>query len=765
MQGWNYEARAKEVEAAQRAAFADLAQLRNAREIRPLALSDIEPQATRSQMDLFASVPKDIYDWVEELLQRLPRKQQRDHFRKLYLRELKSIKDDGSIAFMAGNKQVDHANNFLRDLMGQRLGKVFARYDFDLAWLAKTAQEKWEWAHGYAADDAFSSFGLVREHESLDEKKRVPFYLMTNNKLEKMAATIGDIFQTIQVNFFTQLAEMRQDYSDEELEGVLGEIYAECGELCEKVGFMLPYWESYQHKISEGESPNFRQMEIALNKVVCQDWWGRLLRKTQRQMLEHVAIACGQVRQGVSAYISFDGFREYKSQLRKNYDFLRGQIIQNIDNPEEQVELFDMWLKSNANPTIRRYEMMTRLRGVEEWAEEKGYKALFLTLTAPSSFHAQHSKGGQNGKWSGASPKETHAYLNKVWGQLRALWAKRGIKAKGMRVAEPHHDATPHWHLLVYVLERDVEETVRLFRMKALELDGDEQGAEKHRCKVEFCDKTKGSATAYIAKYISKNIDGFDEQDLKSDEAEELPLKENARRVRAWASLWGIRQFQFYGVGAISVWRELRRCMQPLADDKLEELRLGADLSDYAFYMEKQGGGSFKDAVCAVHYEEREANKYGESGSKIDGIYNRFKASVEVIKTRSKVWAILRKPRDWAEQKAIRAQEQNHQTTSANAEAKNTGLRPAWTCVNNCNPKRSKGSAIERGLSSAEQLVEFFQTHQAELKRLEYAVKSRGIPEHYLNDYHRMHLINGAEIKLHDGARLKFKYGEIEYVN
>ena len=61
--------------------------------------------------------------------------------------------------------------------------------------------------------------------------------------------------------------------------------------------------------------------------------------------------------------------------------------------------------------------------------------------------------------------------------------------------------------------------------------------------------------------------------------------------------------------------------------------------------------------------------------------------------------------------------------------------------------------------------MEFFQTHQAELKRLEYAVKSRGIPEHYLNDYHRMHLINGAEIKLHDGACLKFKYGEIEYVN
>ncbi|MGN7055408.1 replication endonuclease, partial [Neisseria sp. P0003.S004] len=83
-------------------------------------------------------------------------------------------------------------------------------------------------------------------------------------------------------------------------------------------------------------------------------------------------------------------------------------IIENIDNPEEQVELFDMFLKSSSNPALRRNEMMVRLRGLEEWAEENNNEALFLTLTAPSSFHA----GNSNKKWSGVNPRDTQNYLN-----------------------------------------------------------------------------------------------------------------------------------------------------------------------------------------------------------------------------------------------------------------------------------------------------------------------------------------------------------------
>ena len=273
------------------------------------------------------------------------------------------------------------------------------------------------------------------------------------------------------------------------------------------------------------------------------------MRTTQRRMVEHVAIACGEVRANAASYISNQSFQEWQLQQRKNHDYLRAMIIENIDNPEEQVELFDMFLKSSSNPALRRNEMMVRLRGLEEWAEENNNEALFLTLTAPSSFHA----GNGNKKWSGVNPRDTQNYLNKVWQQFRALLAKRDIKFYGMRVAEPHKDGTPHWHALAYVPAEHKEEVIRLFKQKALELDGDEKGAAKHRCKVEECDKTKGSATAYIAKYIAKNIDGFALAGEVSDEDPTLSLHDNALRVRAWASRWGIRQFQFYGGASISV--------------------------------------------------------------------------------------------------------------------------------------------------------------------------------------------------------------------
>ena len=387
------------------------------------------------------------------------------------------------------------------------------------------------------------------------------------------------------------------------------------------------------------------RIDVALCKVADEKYWFSIMKTTQKRMVEHIAIACGEVRKQASSYISYKGFIDWHNQIKKNHDYLKAMIIENVDDPEEQAELFDTFLKSSANPALRRNEMMVRLRGIEEWAEENGNEALFLTLTAPSSFHATHADGRNNKKWQGNSPRETQEYLKEVWAQYRALLHKRKIKFYGMRVAEPHHDATPHWHILFYVKAEHKAEATRLFKLKALELDGDELGAKKHRCRVEECDKAKGSATAYISKYISKNIDGFALDDEKSDENPNLSLRDNAKRVRAWASMWGIRQFQFFGGASVSVWRELRRLIEGQSDDELiEKARICADHPCFASYLQIQGGAlaSRKDQAIKLDYEQTKENRFGEMQKKIKGVKNAI--SFKSVVSRIKKWTIKKRP-------------------------------------------------------------------------------------------------------------------------
>ncbi|WP_424408059.1 replication endonuclease [Pasteurella sp. PK-2025] len=658
-----------------------------------------ESARTELQLELFKTSPQS-YDLVERLISNLPRSRQREYFRKLYLKTYRSVKDDGSIAFKMGNIQRRTANIFLRDILEDRLQKVFKCYRINVSYLVAFGRNLPQWKQDLEHEirnelvvvepsplikiveerlkqaeiegeleselsEEEKSCRLLKNEERYSraerQKSSLPFYLITEKKLEEIARMIATAFEQELISFMYELAPQAEEIGTQGVRDAFLTLYERLGKICHEIGFPAPSWEMKKSRLT-GE-----KLDIALRKIACEKYWLRVMTRTQKRMIEHVAIACGEVRKHASTYISFDGFRSHQTQIRKNFDYLKSMVVENIDNPEEQLELIDMFRGSSSNPDVRRFEMMNRLNGLEQWAEREEHEALFLTLTAPSSFHATHSTGDFNKKWEGASPRHTQAYLNKVWQQYRALLAKRKIKFYGMRVAEPHHDGTPHWHLLVYVKAEHKDDVIQLFKKKALEQDGTERGALKHRCKVEECDKEKGSATAYIAKYISKNINGFALDGETSDENPNLSLKDNAQRVRAWASIWGIRQFQFYGGASISVWRELRRLVSGQADDEIiEKARACADVSCFASYIEIQGGAMAmrKDQPIKLNYIETDENKYGESRKKIQGVEN--KISFKTVVTRLKKWAIKRRPVSHSE-----TQESTHSVP--------------WTCVSNCN--------------------------------------------------------------------------------
>lgn len=704
---------------------------------------------TETQLELFQSAPFS-YDFVEKLLSRLPRKRQREHFRKLYLREFRSVE-------IGGERK---ANLFLRDLLGNRLKKVFAQYQVDIAFMQTFAREPeflherkmWDefdrtlsadkkTAETYA-DDEKAEQNFVRKFNQFAHREMakgsVPFYLLGWHKLGELAYKIATSFSNVQRAFLDAHLALQQEFSTAEINNLMLRIYGYCGKVAAAIGFPLPHWDTYKEK----GSVRADYIDAALMKICDEKYWLKKMRKLQKQMIEHIAIACDEVKKHYSSYVSRNGLIDWKQQMQKNYDFLRSMIIENVDDPAEQAELFDMYLRSSANPALRRLEMMTRLNGLEQWAEETGHHALFLTLTAPSAFHATLSHGGQNPKWNGASPRKTHQYLNRVWAQFRALLAKRGIGFYGMRVAEPHHDATPHWHLLVYIAKEHRDEVTALFKKKALELDGNERGAKQHRCKVEDIDHEKGSATAYIAKYISKNIDGFAGDDERSDEDPEMLLKDNAKRARAWASIWGIRQFQFYGDAGVGVWRELRRLTTGnITDEELEEMRICADVGCYASYMKRQGGAMVKraDIKARLHYQETDPNQFGETHQKINGV--RLTRCLEWVKTRLKQWVIKRKPK--AEPRA----EQGERSANSGE------ISPPWTCVSNCNRPR--------GALSVNDITEMMKMHRNEIEQIKFYLNLHKISSRWITDYRLCRLVTGDNVGIYGGLSVRWDGREL----
>lgn len=299
-----------------------------------------------------------------------------------------------------------------------------------------------------------------------------------------------------------------------------------------------------------------------ISRMISETWWLNRLKKVRKIMREHLAIAMGQVSSRASAYASWDCIKEHQEQQKKNWDFIQNAMLFDAET-EEETELKDMVLKSVSNPAIRRHELMVRTRGCEDIGNELGLQGLFLTLTTPAAYHNSYKKGGFIDHWNGKNPKQAQDYLNKTWQRMRAKLGREEIRWFGVRVAEPHHDGTPHWHLLIWVKPEDADALKDIFIDYATKKDRHElmkSGSFDYsaRCDVQEIDPDKGTATGYIAKYISKNIDGFAMDDEVSDETDK-PVKDMAKNVTAWKSRWNIRQFQFFGGAPVTTYRELRR--------------------------------------------------------------------------------------------------------------------------------------------------------------------------------------------------------------
>jgi len=489
---------------------------------------------------------------------------------------------------------------------------------------------------------------------------------------------------------------------------------------------------------------------------------------------------------------------EWKNQKQRNRDFIKGMSIFDEDSGEE-IALSEMFYKSTANPAIRRCELMVRMAGYQSNAKAMNCEGLFLTLTCPSKYHHTRKQGGFIDQWMGNSPRDAQAYLCKVWARIRAQLKREGLPIFGMRVAEPHHDGTPHWHLLMFMQPHHVDRIRDIFIRYAIEEEKTELFPKVYkkpivgpldyrpRCDVVMMDPKKGTATGYIAKYISKNIDGYG-MDGELDDETGRAQKEMAAHVTAWASRWRIRQFQPVGGAPVTTYRnndknafksfvatlgskQLHNLFNELFPDQDPELigpqlnfhgpRLNykamnsaqrwdvitskykpelktdmnaasdamkaADKGDFAGYVMAQGGPfvSRKDLLIRNDYEGiAQGNEYREFITKLQGFQV---LGDKAVNTRLRNWKIQPKSQELLEHEA-------RTSSTAGAEVLNSPEGASRSSVTNCT--QSKSDSLNTGIKAL--------------------LKRRGI---HLDD----HLVNvmeqGAQVKIDKDLIVKLRGG------
>ena len=441
----------------------------------------------------------------------------------------------------------------------------------------------------------------------------------------------------------------------------------------------------------KGEQPQETQLQGMVKRLMCRLYWRRQLRRAQARKREAQEQAAGHICARNMPYCHDVTTKRYSDRQAANKAMLEQTEIESADG--EIITLWDAVQASTANKSIRRGELMTRIRGCEEWATAAGMVGIFTTNTLPSRFHAALFGGGMNPNHDGSTPRDGQGWLSKTWARARAKIQRRKINVFGFRVAEPHHDGCPHWHMLLWVSASQVMQLQEILRGCWLQQEGDEHGAQQYRFKAEAIDPAKGGAVAYVAKYIAKNIDDFGAVgeeghiDHYDDQRELIEGGNKARRVTAWASAWGIRQFQPIGQPPVTVWRELRRVDAAVvvgASKRMQRAHAAvhksdAQRADWKAYMAEQGG-AMTGRAYQLRLEFDTETKEGRYGP------------VEVA-TPSGVFDVARpgelctsSRRKWRAAGTWTPAERHSATIGNFAEVASDSLyfEPTWTRFNNC---------------------------------------------------------------------------------
>ncbi|NXZ86277.1 replication endonuclease [Serratia fonticola] len=472
-----------------------------------------------------------------------------------------------------------------------------------------------------------------------------------------------------------------------------------------RLNVVPPQWDALDvRRRKRGKIP-YHLLPGALARLCCATWWQRRLWRYRCEWREEQLRAVCQVGANTSAFVSNDALVHKREQRRLTREFIKSHELVNDDGVRLDME--DVYYAGNSNPQHRRFEMMATMKGLENVAELRGDSAVWCTITCPSKYHATLTNGKPNRKWTARTVRDSSDYLVDMFASVRKKLNRNGLRWYGIRVAEPHHDGTVHWHMMIFTRPDEREAVIDILQEFAIRVDLAELGEDiTPRFKAELITKDKGTPCSYIAAYIGKNIDGapLRKPDPKTgkvrvDHESGKSMADTVEHAIAWASLHRVRQFQFFGIPSRQTYRELRllagqmsrigitgKKKQRLTDKAMDDVLSAADAGCIATYILKQGGvlSPRCDHVVRTAYSEADKpNDYDEINMQIYGVWSPQLGDESRICTHTDNWQLVRK------------------TKPANGAADRPGVdldrkggpSAPWTRGNNCPPGQINDSA------------------------------------------------------------------------
>ncbi|EFS2881816.1 replication endonuclease [Escherichia coli] len=534
---------------------------------------------------------------------------------------------------------------------------------------------------------ATPAFKATAARERLDELLILP--QLSRDEIQHLATLTATAFSAALERACDEIIE-KTDRGDDDLFTWLL-TYQSLAHMALKLGITPPCWPSLEIRPDRRTAPNPERVPGAVMRLSCATWWNSQLRHLRDIWREELLRAAGLVSRKTSVYISHEALLDWREKRQRTRDFLKAWDIENEEG--ERFSLEDIYWAGLSNPRNRRNEMMTCARGMEQVAEARGDVAFFVTVTAPSRFHSVNDDGSLNPKYCGATVRDASDYLvYRFFAAVRRAIDKAGLGWYGVRTVEPHHDGTPHWHMLVFTSQENEARITEIMRNAAIREDRAELGDDiSPRFKCEKIDPAKGTPTSYIATYIGKNLDAsaFMGNDPKTgkpyiDKESGKTMAETVENAIGWAGLHRIHQFQFFGIPPRQVWRELRRLAgqmarnptapQRLDHDDIDAILAAADVGCFATYITRQGGVLIPRNTYLVRtaYETaEEANDYGEFPQRIYGVRAPLLGERYTICTHPDTW------------KLVRRKPENEDRTDEGFDVE-CGFAAPWTRGNNC---------------------------------------------------------------------------------